>query len=214
MKTTSLIVCVALLLSCASFAPAQFGQPPAVHSMPTNSQNISTNVPPTNNSAMECCDSQTSGMSEYQYVLSNLGALQSVDSSSNTADDWFVVGGMVPRRDGSVQVKFNKFQGEQYVAQRVAEFVELNNNNCRYQIFGRASSEDMAEDMVDDLVQARVKHNSQVRQARIAVRQAEINRMRMQAGSQSGGYGGFGMYGGGGITGGGSCGSGGGGGGG
>ena len=207
MKTTSLIVCVALVLSCGSFATAQFGQPPAVHSMPTNSQNISTNVPPASPNNTENFDIQPNGMSEYQYVLSNLGSMQAVDSSSNTTDDWFVVGGMVPRRDGSVQVKFNKFQGEQYVAQRVAEFVELNNNNCRYQIFGRANSEDMAEDMVDDLVKARVKYNSQVRQARIAVRQAEINRMRMQSQSQSGGYGGFGMYGGGGITGGGGCGS-------
>ena len=138
--------------------------------------------------------------------------MKTANSSNDPSNDWFVVGGMVPRRDGSVQVRFNKFQGEQYVAQRVAEFVELNNSNCRYQIFARLSNEEEAEDMVDDLVRARVKYNSQVRQARIAVRQAELNRMRMQSQS-GGGYGGFGNYGGGGITGGGNCGRGGGGGG-
>ena len=68
--------------------------------------------------------------------------------------------------------------------------------------------------MVDKLVKARIKQNHQVRQARIAIRQAEINRMRMQSQNQGGGfggYGGFGTYGGGGLTGGGNCGGGGGG---
>ncbi|MEE2826102.1 MAG: hypothetical protein VYE64_05700 [Planctomycetota bacterium] len=223
MKTPCLIVAAALVLMGTNLATAQFGQPPVEHQMPTNSrqfrapvspQNISTNVP-SGNTGGEFLGNTTNGMSEYDYVLSNLETMQAVDSSTNAADDWFVVGGMLPRRDGSIQVKFNKFQGEQYVAQRVADFVQSNNNNCRYQIFGRANSEEVAEEMVDKLVKARIKQNHQVRQARIAIRQAEINRMRMQSQNQGGGfggYGGFGTYGGGGLTGGGNCGGGGGGG--
>ncbi|MCH2180926.1 MAG: hypothetical protein MK108_02885 [Mariniblastus sp.] len=233
MKTTCLIVSAAFVLMGTNLATAQFGQPPVEHAMPTNSrqhivptspvnlsspQNVSTNVPPAGNLGTNVPGSASSEMSGLQGLLGNLSAMQAVDSSTNSPDDWFVVGGMIPRRDGSFQVKFNKFQGEQYVAQRVADFIESNNNNCRYQVFGRANSEEVAKEMVDDLVKARIRQNHQVRQARIAIRQAEINRMRMQSQQQGGGfggiggYGGFGTYGGGGITGGGNCGGGGGGG--
>jgi len=213
MKTHHLMACIALVLSSCTFAFGQYGfnvpvTPPTSNRAPSPSN---VNAMQFDRAGQNASGDPSSSISEHQRLLSNLSAMQAIDSSSNTSQDWFVVGGMVPRRDGSVQVKFSKFQGETYVAQRVAEFVELNNNNCRYQIFGRANDEKVAEDMVDDLVTARVRYNSKVRQARIATRQAELNRQRMMANSQSGGfggYGGFGTYGGGGITGGGNCGSG------
>ena len=213
MKTYHLMVCTALVFSSSTFAFGQYGFNVPVTPPPSNRAVTPSNVNamPIKRSGPNVHGNTSSSVSEYQRLLSNLNAMQAVDSSSNTSQDWFVVGGMIPRRDGSVQVKFSKFQGETYVAQRVAEFVELNNNNCRYQIFGRANDEKVAEDMVDDLVTARVRYNSKVRQARIATRQAELNRQRMMANSQSGGfggYGGFSTYGGGGITGGGNCGSG------
>ena len=207
------MVCTALVFSSSTFAFGQYGFNVPVTPPPSNRAVTPSNVNamPIKRSGPNVHGNTSSSVSEYQRLLSNLNAMQAVDSSSNTSQDWFVVGGMIPRRDGSVQVKFSKFQGETYVAQRVAEFVELNNNNCRYQIFGRVNDEKVAEDMVDDLVTARVRYNSKVRQARIATRQAELNRQRMMANSQSGGfggYGGFSTYGGGGITGGGNCGSG------
>ena len=87
---------------------------------------------------------------------------QTSEGNRTSKDDWFVVGGLVRG-----EARFNQFQGEEYVAKRIVEFVDENKNRCEWRVYARvrdeASAKNIARDVREDYQR---RQTQQVRQQR------------------------------------------------
>jgi hypothetical protein len=98
---------------------------------------------------------------QYETILKKLRSMKRSSGGESREDDWFVLGGTVGN-----QSNFNTFQGEEYVAQRIVEFMSLNNNRCQWRVFSREENSSVAQEMV-----------SQVKTSYLQWKQAEYNRL-------------------------------------
>ncbi len=76
-------------------------------------------------------------------ILTQLQSMKVNGDGEALANDWFVVGGSL-----GDNVNFDVFQGEQYVADRVVEFIKSSNNKGQWRIFHRVQDEDKANELV------------------------------------------------------------------
>lgn len=79
-------------------------------------------------------------------IVAQLQSMEVRGGEKALPEDWFVVGGSIGN-----DVNFDVFQGEQYVAKRVVEFIESTNNQGQWRVFHRIPDEEQAKELVDSV---------------------------------------------------------------
>ena len=81
---------------------------------------------------------------QYERVLKRIQSMNPAGGEESNADDWFVVGGAIGN-----EVNFDAYQGEKYVARRVAEFIKETRNRGQWKIYSRAPDSEIAQEQLE-----------------------------------------------------------------